>query len=86
MKATINHVPYERQFEPFDLTINVKSKSELNELLARLGEVEIDYIDWSDGYVPSQHEHDLFEIDSIFICSALRAEYDKYRVLQNESN
>ena len=42
MKATINHVSYERQFEPFDLTINVRSKSELNELLARPGDIPIE--------------------------------------------
>lgn len=42
MKATINHVSYERQFEPFDLTITVKSKSELNELLARPGDMPIE--------------------------------------------
>lgn len=87
MKATINHVSYERQFEPFDLTITVRSKSELNELLARLGEVGIDDLDWSSGHAPSRHEHDSFEMDSIFICSALVAEYNKYRGDSvNESN
>ena len=87
MKAKIQYIPQERQFEPFDLTINVRSKSELNELLARLGEVGIDDLDWSGGHAPSRHEHDSFEMDSIFICSALRAEYNKYREDSlNESN
>lgn len=79
MKVKINRVSCERQFEPFEFTIRVKTKAELNELLARFSDYEIDALDWSRGHVPNEHEHGLFEFGSAFICSALHTEYDKYR-------
>lgn len=42
MKVKINRVSCERQFEPFEFTIRVKTKAELNELLARPGDMPIE--------------------------------------------
>lgn len=87
MKAKIQYIPQERQFEPFDFTIKVETKSDLNELLARFNVMGIDDLDWSHGHRPSRHERDLFENDAIFIRSMLLDEYNKYREDSvNESN